>query len=167
MPTAIRRIAAAAALSCVAFAAVAQQVYKHVLPDGRVIYTDQPDQPAGAKSKAIDVPPPPSEADKRRAEQRVQEEARQRQEVEERLDARRKRLENADRALESARKALAEAEANLERGREPLPGERSGNVGPTSRLNDGYWARQAENERAVDNARKALDQAQRARNDAR
>lgn len=167
MSTVFRRIVLAAAVLCVALPAAAQQVYKHVLPDGRVIYTDQPQQGAGAKSKTIDVPPPPSEADKRKAQQRAQEDARKRQEVDNRLNARRKRLDNAERELEAARKSLADAEANLERGREPLPGERTGNVGPTSRLNEGYWARQTENERAVESARKGFEDAQRARNEAR
>jgi flagellar motility protein MotE (MotC chaperone) len=167
MSAAFRRPALAAALLCAVLPAAAQQVYKHVLPDGRVIYSDEPQQPPGAKSKAIDVPPPPSEADKRKAQQRAREEARKRQEVDDRLDARRKRLDNAERELEAARKSLADAEAELERGREPLPGERSGNVGPNSRLNEGYWARQAENERAVESARKAFEDAQRARNEAR
>ncbi len=147
--------------------AVAQQVYKHVLPDGRIIYTDQPQQAGAAKSKTVELPASPSQDDKEKAQKRADENKQKRQELEQRLKARRDLLEAADRKLNEARKALADAEANLERGRESQAGDRTGNAGPSTRLNERYWERQAENERAVAEARKALEEAQRARADAR
>ncbi|MGB8433057.1 MAG: hypothetical protein WCE38_02175 [Burkholderiales bacterium] len=50
---------------------------------------------------------------------------------------------------------------------EPLPGERTGNANGTSRLNDAYWARQAENEAAVKEAKARRTAAVAARNAAR
>lgn len=161
------RVCVAAALWSAVMGASAQQVYKHVLPDGRVIYTDQPQQPGAAKSKAVELPATPSRDDKQRAQQSADENKQKRQELEQRLEARRNALEAADRQVEVARKALADAEANLERGRESQPGDRTGSTGPGTRLNERYFERQAENERAVAEARKALEEAQRARSQAR
>lgn len=155
------------ALWSMSLGAFAQQVYKHVLPDGRVIYTDQPQEAGATKSKAVELPAPPTQADKLKAQKRTEQDTQKRQELEQRLKARREQLDAADRNVAAARKALADAEAKLERGRESQQGERTGTTGPGTRLNDRYWERQAENERAVTEARKALDDAQRVRNEAR
>jgi predicted phage gp36 major capsid-like protein len=167
MPLARHFPCLAAALLGTAMGAAAQQIYKHVLPDGRIIYSDQPQEPGAAKSKAVELPAPPSQNAKEMARQRADDNKQKRQELEQRLRAKRDQLEAADRSLEAARKALADAEANLERGRESQPGDRTGTVGAGTRLNDRYFERQAENERAVAEARKALEEAQRARAEAR
>lgn len=81
--------------------------------------------------------------------------------------SRMQRLRDADAELHAANAALAEANTQLELGKEPLPGERTGNANGTSRLNDAYWARQAENEAAVKEAKARRTAAVAARNAAR
>jgi hypothetical protein len=81
--------------------------------------------------------------------------------------SRMQRLRDADAELRAANAALAAADTQLALGKEPLPGERTGNANGTSRLNDAYWARQAENEAAVKEAKARRDAAVAARNAAR
>lgn len=149
---------------CIALPAGAQ-VYKNVMPDGRIIYSDKPMK--GAKSQSVDVPPPPTEADKAKAAQRMQEDEQKRQALQGRLDERRKKLDDADAKVKQARQALAAAEAALEQGRSPLPGEMLGTVGPGARPSEGYLQRIANLENGVVTAKKALDDALKERNQAR
>ncbi|MBL8533655.1 MAG: DUF4124 domain-containing protein [Betaproteobacteria bacterium] len=152
---------------CLAAAcANAQTLYKNVMPDGRVIYSDQPLKGA-TQSKALESPPPPSADQKAAAQKRADEEKRKRNELETRLDARRKAAQTAEDRVTRARKALEDAQVALERGREPQPGEMTGNAGGGVRPNEAYMHRQAELERNVENARKDLDDALRARNETR
>lgn len=155
-------------LACVLSTAlpVGAQVYKNVMPDGRIIYSDKPMKGA-RKAQALDVPPPPTEADKAKAAQRVQEDERQKQALQDRLDERRKKLDDADEKVKQARQALADAEAALENGRAPLPGEMKGTVGPNARPGEGYLQRIAGLEQNVENAKKALNDALKERNQAR
>jgi hypothetical protein len=81
--------------------------------------------------------------------------------------SRMERLREADAELRAANAALAQADAQLALGKEPLPGERTGNANGMSRLNDAYWARQAQNEEAVKQAKARRDAAVAARNAAR
>ncbi|MBX9632577.1 MAG: DUF4124 domain-containing protein [Burkholderiales bacterium] len=141
------------------------QVYKNVMPDGRIIYSDAPLK--GAKSSPVNVPPPPTEADKAKAQQRALEEAQKREALKGRLDDRRKKLDDADERVKQARQALANAQAALEQGRTPLPGEMIGTVGAGARPSEGYLNRIAGLEKAVETAKKALDDALYERNQAR
>lgn len=141
------------------------QVYKNVMPDGRIIYSDAPLK--GAKSTPVNVPPPPTEADKAKAAERAQQETREREALNERLDQRRKRLDEADQRVERARKGLASAQLALEQGRTPMPGEMIANVGGGARPGENYLARIASLEKAVETAKKELDDALRERNQAR
>ena len=144
----------------------AQQVYKYVTPDGRVIYSDKPVKGA-EKSKAVTVPPPPSDSDAAAAKRRAEQERKAQEEATARLDARRKALDIADERVATARKALEDAENALELGREPLPGERTGTVSGNSRLNERYFERVTRLEDNVERARRELDEALAARNQAR
>jgi hypothetical protein len=139
-----------AVVSFAASGAFAQTLYKSTMPDGRVIYGEKPVD--GAKRVDTVKPPPPKSgittvtADEKR---RVEEQAKQRAVV------------NRDQnQLDDARKQLQQAEAAREAGKEPLPGERLGTAGGASRLTDAYHARQAGLEKAVQDARKRLDQTQ-------
>ena len=78
----------------------------------------------------------------------------------ERLGEREREFQQAQSALTDARAQLAAAERQLRNGKEPLPGERTGNVGGGSRLNESYWARQQANEAAVAGARQAVRDAE-------
>jgi hypothetical protein len=57
-----------------------------------------------------------------------------------------------------AEEALRKAEEALANGKEPLPDERIGTAGGTSRLTDSYWARQSRLEQDVIKAREKLNQ---------
>lgn len=141
------------------------QVYKNVMPDGKIIYSDAPLK--GAKSTPVNVPPPPTEADKAKAQQRAQEEVQQREALKGRLDDRRKKLDDADERVKQARVNLASAQTALEQGRTPMPGEMIGTVGAGARPSEGYLNRIAGLEKAVEAAKKALDDALHERNQAR
>ncbi len=144
-------------LTAAAGIAPAQQVFKYVMPDGRIVYSDKP-VPGGRLVDEIAPPPPsaPAPAATPRQEQ-----------LQERRDALRERLSDRDREfqrasaeLEAARARLAEAQQQFDAGKEPLPGERTGNAGGGSRLNESYWQRQAANEAAVARAREQVQRAE-------
>lgn len=143
-------------LTAAAGIAHAQQVFKYVMPDGRIVYSDKT-VPGGRLVDEIAPPPPtaPAPAPTTRQEQ-LQE---QRNALRERLSDRDREFQRASAELDAARGRLAEAQQRLEAGKEPLPGERTGNAGGGSRLNELYWQRQQSNEAAVARAR---DQVQRA-----
>lgn len=140
----------------------AQGLYKNVMPDGRIIYSDQPLK--GAKqSKALELPPPPTAEQKEAAQRRAEQEKRTREELLGRLEERRKAGDAADSRVNRARKALEDAQAALDRGREPQVGDMSAIVGGGARPNEAYFRRIADLERAVENAKKELEAAQRER----
>jgi hypothetical protein len=151
-------LAAAAAL---AGAAQAQQVFKYVMPNGQVVYSDKP-VPGGRLVDELAPPPPPAPGTT--APQRPESNPEQRQAVRERLGERERGFQQAQSTVNDARAQLATAERQLQDGKEPLPGERTGNVGGGSRLNEAYWARQQANEAAVVSARQALRDAEAAAN---
>ena len=65
----------------------------------------------------------------------------------------------------AAQQALDAAEAKRSLAEEPQPGERSGNAGGGSRLNDNYFARQQTLDGEVDAARKRYEEAMKRWND--
>ena len=152
----------AGTLGLFALAADAQQLYKNVMPDGHVIYSDTP--VAGAsRSQPMAVPAPPP-VDPQAAQKRAGDDKRQAEELEARLEARRKAGEEADARVAKARKALEDAQIALERGREAREGDMIAYVGGGARPSDAYLKRQETLERQLANARKDLDDALRARN---
>jgi len=73
-----------------------------------------------------------------------------------------------DKAYEDTRAAeivLRAAEAKRDQGAEPEPGERTGTVGGSSRLNEAYFARQNALDQEVAEARKRYDEAMKRWND--
>jgi len=145
---------------------VGAQVYKNVMPDGSVVYSDKPMKGAG-KSSELDVPPPPTEADKAKAAKRAKEDQREKEALNQRLDERRNKLDAADARVKVARQSLASAETALQQGLTPLPGEMKGNVGPSARPSEAYLERIANLERGVETAKRELSDALRARDQAR
>lgn len=144
-----------AAIAC-SPVALAQTVYKSVMPDGKVIYGEKP-TPGAAKVETLEPPPPKTgiqgltPEEKARAEQL----ARQRAATAAAAATEQKRLDEA-------RKQLQQAEAAREAGKEPLPTERIGIVGGGTRLTEAYFTRQKALEDAVAAARKRLSEAQQA-----
>jgi hypothetical protein len=146
----------------VAAAAAAQTVYRYVYPDGRVVYSDAP--VPGARLQGTVAPPAPAtsppagtaaRSDMQSAPQRAADKA---------GEDRTAKFAAADEEVRAATGALENAKARLASGQEPLPGERTGTAGGASRLNEEYWARQQELQKAVDAAQSRLDRAVAQRN---
>lgn len=135
----------------------AQRVFKYVMPNGQVIYSDKP-VPGG---RLVDefAPPPPADPQPA-ATPRTEALQEQRDALRERLSDRDRLVQQATSNLEAANARLAAAQRQLAEGKEPLPGERTGNVGGSSRLNESYWARQASNEAEVARAKSEVNAAQ-------
>lgn len=129
--------------------ASAQTLYKSTMPDGRILYGDNP-APGAAKVEEQrrdtskggigGTTPREREVLKDMEADRLQREARQ------------------DR-VPAAAQALKNAEAARDAGKEPLEGERIGTAGGSSRLTDAYFERQRQLEAAVERARRDLDEA--------
>lgn len=133
--------------------ALAQPVYKSVMPDGSVVYSEKPASGARRADK-IDVTPPASgiggltPEEKQRAEQLARERA-----ASSAGDMQtRSHVAEAEKRLQAALAAQAA-------GKEPLPTERLGIVGGGTRLTEAYFERQKALEAAVAAARKSLEQA--------
>jgi hypothetical protein len=156
-------------LACVtltfAAAASAQNIYRYVFPDGRVVYSDSP--VPGAKLQGTVAPPPPVSPPPGAAERPGSPSGASKDQGGATPDDRFARFAAADREVQDATRALEDARARLAAGQEPLPGERTGTAGGMSRLNDEYWARQQSLKDAVAAAQANLDRAVAARNAAR
>lgn len=150
-------LGAMASLACPL--ADAERVYKYRMPDGKVVYSDEP-VPGGRLEAEMEPPPQPgpSAAPAPRSEP---------SDVDKRIAARRDALERARRELDAANAALAEAQRRLDAGREPLPQEFKSLAGGGTRVSEEYERRQAANERAVAEAkaraRRAADEVNRLR----
>ena len=132
----------------------AQKMYKSVMPDGRVVYSEKPTP--GAKSvDTIEAPPPQSGVsvvtpqEKQRADQLKRQSAQQ--------------AKSSSSALDDARKQLKEAEAAREAAKESREGERIGTVKGGARLTDDYFARQKQADEAVEAAKRRLQELERGR----
>jgi hypothetical protein len=128
--------------------ALAGAILKLQDADGRVTYADRR-LPGTVEVERLSLAAAASPA----AEQRRVALREQAQEVRERGRDRALALDEAWREIRSAGAALEVATQRLELGREPRPGERLGNVGPTSRLSPAYFARIAALEAEVVEAR--------------
>lgn len=137
-----------ASLSAGMFAPVcAQPLYKNVMPDGHVIYSDKPIQGA-RQATPMEMPAAPTAAQMDAARKRAETDKRQRDELQGRLDARRKATEAAETRVTKAARAL---EGNL-----------GGVAGGGVRPGENYFRRLADLERRVEDARRELDEARRA-----
>lgn len=137
----------------------ADTVYKYQRPDGKVIYSDSPVK--GAKLigqfELVPVPAAPARGEPPRPAA-----------ADSGADSRAQALEEAEARIKAADQALKDAQERQQQAVEPRPGERQGNVGgTTSRLTPEYFARQRAAAAEVDAARSELDEAYRARSQAR
>jgi hypothetical protein len=125
----------------------AQTVYKSTMPDGSVVFGDEP-QPGAAKvqSSVPDTADTGVEIVQPGAARALQKMEEERKDEESAVDDKRQ--------AEQDLKKAEEARAN---GKEPLPGERIGTAGGASRLDDKYWKRQKLLEQDVIDARERLD----------
>ena len=142
--------------------AAAETVYKYQRPDGKVIYSDSPVKGAKLIGQFELVPAPASAAPARGEPPQPS------ATTDEGADSRARALEAADARIKAADQALKDAQERQQQAVEPQPGERLANTpGRTSRLTPEYFARQRAAEEEVDAARSELDEAYRARNQAR
>lgn len=126
-------------------------IYKSVMPDGRVIYGEQPQAGARTVEKSVvNV----NDTGVQPVSREVIEGASQR------ASKRSQALAEVSREVQAAEVDLRAAESEREAGREPLPGERLGIVGPGTRLTEEYFQRQQMLEERVEQARKRLEKAQ-------
>jgi len=131
------------------FPAAAQTLYKSIMPDGRVIYGDKP---APGAAKVEETKPDISKGGIGGSTQREAEALKE-------LENARLKREGGDGVVRAAEQALRNAEAARAAGKEPLPGERAGTAGGSSRLTEDYYDRQRKLNDAVDKARRELEQA--------
>ena len=138
--------------------AMAESIYKSVMPDGRVMYGEKPQPGARSVKKSTvntnDTGIKPAskveiESINRRAQKRSQQ------------------LEKTLKTVQIAEDDLRKAELDREDGVEPLPGERLGIIGRGTRLSEAYWRRQQILEERVDTARQLLKKARQGYNEAR
>jgi hypothetical protein len=145
----VRSITLLLALGFATFAH-AQAIYKYVMPDGRVVYSDKP-VPGARLEEELEPPPPPVAAPPRRAAPVPRSTQ---------IDERSKALDQAWEDLKFWTRKLEEGRAALEAGREPREGERTGTVSGRARMNDVYWERQRDNVEAVREAEARAKEAQ-------
>ncbi|MCE1242308.1 DUF4124 domain-containing protein [Oryzomicrobium sp.] len=128
------------------------QMYRYVTPDGRVVFGDS--VPAGARKvesiAPADTVTPEQSAEAQRRLQQEKAEAAQGDARQERFDASYDALKAAEQNLEAARQRQKDGE-------EPLPGERVGNVGGTSRLRESYFQRQEQLKADVQRAERKVE----------
>jgi hypothetical protein len=137
--------------------AQAQSIYKYVLPDGRVVYSDKPMQ--GVKPlEELEPPAPPS--DPEAARRRAAEDAAALERTAKPATGQTVTLDEAWEQRQRWARRLEEAQQALEAGREPREGERIGTAGGRARMNDAYWERQRRNEAAVAEAEARARRAQ-------
>ena len=141
-----------------AAAAAAQDAYRYVMPDGRVVYSDMP-VPGARLDGTIAPPAPASPAPAAGFTPSPAQEA-----LLKSADARVRRLNELTVEIQNIERELAAANERLEAGREPLEGERIGTYAGRSRLSDAYWARQDYNQYAVAEAQARLNRAVQERN---
>lgn len=125
----------------------AQTVYKSTMPDGSVVFSDQPvpdavkvesSSPNTSDTGVQVLQPGATDALQEMEDEREQSSA-----------------EEGER--QQAEEALRQAEAAAANGKEPLPGERIGTAGGKSRLTESYFLRQKRLQDNVDTARAKLN----------
>ena len=129
--------------------AAAQTVYKSTMPDGQVVYSDKP-APGAANVEAIR--PDVSKGGLGGTTAREQDMLKD-------MEKAQLQREGAQNKVQAAEEKLKRAEDARAAGKEPLEGERIGTAGGASRLNETYFERQRLLERAVESARRELDEA--------
>ena len=137
----------------------AEPVYKYRMPDGRIVYTSEVLRNAKLLDTLRDPTPPQPVDPGAEAKRKNTQDALQRT-SNDRLAA----LARADVAVVEAARNLEAAKARQAAGVEPEEGERVGTVrAGRGRARDEYLERQAELQKAVDDARARLEEAYRTR----
>ena len=136
----------------------ATTIYRQILPDGRILYTDKPQKEARIE-RTVPLEPPVQAAAPAAVSMPGMQIQRSPAGREAGSPAILRAREEADMALMKAEMLLEEARKRQSAGVEPLPGERTANVGGGSRLNQAYWERQEALAQDVAIAEQALREA--------
>jgi hypothetical protein len=125
----------------------ATKLYRQLLPDGRVIYSDKPVKGAKLDDTLTVDPESNGKSWKSESGKRPTLPSRAERTTVQRVPSipplnKRKTLDEAEADVIKAEMLLEDAKKHQQAGVEPLPGERTGNVGGGSRLNERYEARQ-------------------------
>jgi hypothetical protein len=143
----------------------ATKAYRQVLPDGSILYSDKPVK--GAKiAETIEVEPPSKhaplavDADRKPAARPRPHPVPVRKVAKVPPPDRRMTADEAQSEVVRAEMQLEDAKRRQQAGAEPQPGERTGNAGGGSRLNEYYWQRQKELAQDVERAREELRRAE-------
>jgi len=129
--------------------AVAQTLYKSIMPDGSVVYGDKP---APDAAKVEETRPDIKKGGIGGTTPREQDALKE-------FEKGRLQREGGQEKITAAEQALRNAEAARAAGKEPLASERIGTAGGASRITDDYYARQKKLDDAVEKARRELDEA--------
>jgi hypothetical protein len=129
--------------------AVAQTLYKSIMPDGSVVYGDKP---APDAVKVEESRPDIKRGGIGGATPREQETLKE-------MEKARAQREAGQEKVRAAEQALRDAEAARAAGKEPLASERLGTAGGGSRITDAYYERQKKLDADVEQARRELEQA--------
>lgn len=166
-PGSVRPVLLALVLAAGASSAFgADTIYKSVRRDGSVVYGDEPVKGA-ARVTRLDMPRP---ADNRSASAGASAPPADGAAVEAATERARDRLlalDRVDMEIKSAARAVERAQEQLELAAEPQGGERTGNAGGGSRLNDAYFTRIGALQAQLEAAKQRLDDAYAKRNELR
>ena len=127
--------------------AVAQTLYKSIMPDGSVVYGDKP---APDAVKVEETRPDIKKGGIGGATPREKEALKE-------METSRAQREAGQEKVRAAEQALRDAEAARAAGKEPLASERIGTAGGASRITDAYFERQKKLDEAIEKARRDLD----------
>ena len=150
----------------------AGSIYRHVMPDGRIVYADRP-LPGGRIDHTIQVERPIKgniwtvEAGTNPIASKRAERTPVKRVAVAPAETRKMSLDEATAEVIRAEMLLEDAKRQQEAGVEPLPGERTGIVGGGSRLNEAYHERQKLLAKYVNYAEEALKKAIQDRNKVR
>lgn len=125
----------------------AEMIYRHVMPDGRIVYADRP-LPSGLVDHTIKVDRPLKgnvwtvESGSKPIASTRMERTPVRKVTVSPVPGKKMTLDEATAEVIRAEMLLEDAKQQQEAGIEPLPGERTGTVSGYSRLNEAYHERQ-------------------------
>ncbi len=147
----------------------ATTIYRHVMPDGRIVYSDKVIKGIQL-DETITIEPPikgnlwTTESGPRPVIAPQTERTRVNKVNTIPASGQRKTIDDATSDVIRAEMLLEDARQRQQNGVEPLPGERTGVVSGNTRLNDAYHRRQKQLAQDVADAKAALEQAKKERN---
>lgn len=137
-------------------------VYRHVMPDGRIVYSDKILKSGKVKETIVIDPPIEGNAWATGSNKRPDIPPQVKNTPVNQVTSianpdRRRTTSDIEADIVKAEMLLEDAKKEKEAGVEPLPGERTGTVSGNSRLNEAYWERQQALTEQVEKAQTMLE----------